>query len=50
MPNGSKVRTQDGYTLSKADGTIGDGDILFALEDFEGPAKNLMPPMAIYNG
>lgn len=47
LPDGSTIQTQDGYTLTKNGDTIGDGDILFILEDFEGAKDNLMPPMAI---
>ena len=47
LPDGSTIQTQDGYTLTKNGDTIGDGDILFILEDFEGAKDNLMLPMAI---
>ena len=47
LPDGSTIQTQDGYTLTKNGDTIGDGDILFILEDFSGAKDNLMPPMAI---
>ena len=47
LPDGSTIQTQDGYTLTKDGNTLGDGDILFLLEDFEGAKDNLMPPMAV---
>lgn len=47
VPDGTKLQTLDGYTLCKDGDTFGDGDILFALEDFTGAAQHLMPPMAI---
>lgn len=47
LPEGTKLQTMDGYTLCKDGETFGDGDILFALEDFTGSAQHLMPPMAI---
>lgn len=47
LPDGMTLKTQDGYTLTKEGDTFGDGDILFALEDFHGAAQHLMPPMAI---
>lgn len=47
LPQGSKIQTQDGYVLTKDGNTFGDGDVLFALEDFDGAKDNLMPAMAI---
>ena len=47
LPDGSKIQTKDGFTLTKDGNTFGDDEVMFLLDDFDGAAKELLPPVAI---
>lgn len=47
LPQGSKLKTEDGYTLTKNGDAFEDGDMVFMLDDFESAKDNFMPPVAV---
>lgn len=47
LPQGSKLKTEDGYTLTKNGDAFEDGDMIFMIDDFESAKDNFMPPVAV---